>query len=243
MVAPSKAARLPPRDRPRYDRRARQVRYGGRDTGIGSVCSASESVRIPPERRWSTHRQVRDPWLVGHARPLGSQRLPPAVRRQRGDRDPAMLGAPMHHAWRQEIEQGTLLGPRLDIASPIVDGRKPIWPGSLAVGNAAEGQQAVRTETGERRLHQGIQPPAPGRVFRDRGRDEQAGDPLCRACPAFGLGRGSLGGGTKQHRAFHRRPRGVFHPRRRVRKAREDAWTKLPGATLPTARAPARSPA
>ena len=56
-----------------------------------------------------------------------------------------MWGMPMHHAWRQEIEQGTLLGPRLVIASPIVDGPHPIWHGSLAVGNAAEAREAVRT--------------------------------------------------------------------------------------------------
>jgi len=56
-----------------------------------------------------------------------------------------MWGGPMHHAWRKEIEQGTLLGPRLVIASPIVDGPNPIWRGSLAVGNAAEAREAVRT--------------------------------------------------------------------------------------------------
>jgi len=38
-----------------------------------------------------------------------------------------------------------LLGPRLVIASPIVDGPNPIWPGSIAVGNAAEAREAVRT--------------------------------------------------------------------------------------------------
>jgi imidazolonepropionase-like amidohydrolase len=54
-----------------------------------------------------------------------------------------MWGAPLHHQWRREIAQGTLVGPRLAIASPIVDGPKPIWPGSTAVGTAAEGRQAV----------------------------------------------------------------------------------------------------
>jgi cytosine/adenosine deaminase-related metal-dependent hydrolase len=56
-----------------------------------------------------------------------------------------MWGRPRHHAWRKELEQGTLLGPRLVIASPIVDGPNPIWPGSIAVGNAAEAREAVRT--------------------------------------------------------------------------------------------------
>jgi cytosine/adenosine deaminase-related metal-dependent hydrolase len=55
-----------------------------------------------------------------------------------------MWGVPMHHAWRQEIEQGTLLGPHLVIASRIVDGPHPIWRDSIAVGNAAEAREAVR---------------------------------------------------------------------------------------------------
>jgi tetratricopeptide (TPR) repeat protein len=54
-----------------------------------------------------------------------------------------MLGAPMHSQWRKEIEAGTFVGPRLFIASPIVDGPKPFWPGSISVGNATEGRQAV----------------------------------------------------------------------------------------------------
>src|SRR5215470_12175038 len=56
-----------------------------------------------------------------------------------------MWGMPRHHVWRKEFEQGTLLGPRMVIASPIVDGPNPIWPGSIAVGNAAEAREAVRT--------------------------------------------------------------------------------------------------
>jgi imidazolonepropionase-like amidohydrolase len=54
-----------------------------------------------------------------------------------------MWGAPLHHQWRREIAHGALLGPRLAIASAIVDGPQPIWPGSLAVGTADEGRQAV----------------------------------------------------------------------------------------------------
>ena len=54
-----------------------------------------------------------------------------------------MWGMPLHQQWRQEIERGVLLGPRMAIASAIVDGPKPIWPGSIAVGTDAEGRQAV----------------------------------------------------------------------------------------------------
>src|SRR5215469_10683155 len=54
-----------------------------------------------------------------------------------------MFGAPEHYQWRKEIEAGQLVGPHMLIASPIVDGPKPVWPGSIAVSNASEGRQAV----------------------------------------------------------------------------------------------------
>lgn len=55
-----------------------------------------------------------------------------------------MWGDSVHHGWRKEIEQGTLVGPRLYIASRIVDGPKPFWPSSIAAGTEAEGQLAVK---------------------------------------------------------------------------------------------------
>lgn len=54
-----------------------------------------------------------------------------------------MFGAPIHYQWRKEIEAGELLGPHMLIASPIVDGPKPVWPGSIAVANASDARQAV----------------------------------------------------------------------------------------------------
>jgi hypothetical protein len=57
-----------------------------------------------------------------------------------------MWGGRFHHEWRGEIESGALLGPRMVIASLFVDGPRPIHPGmSIAVSNAAEGREAVRT--------------------------------------------------------------------------------------------------
>jgi hypothetical protein len=50
-----------------------------------------------------------------------------------------MWGKPYHHEWRKEIESGTLLGPRMLIASNILDGPKPNWPGSVAIANASPG--------------------------------------------------------------------------------------------------------
>jgi hypothetical protein len=54
-----------------------------------------------------------------------------------------MFGDPSLLAQRKDIATGSLLGPRMIIASPIVDGPKPIWPTSIAVANADEGRQAV----------------------------------------------------------------------------------------------------
>ncbi|MGA9246700.1 MAG: amidohydrolase family protein [Candidatus Acidiferrales bacterium] len=54
-----------------------------------------------------------------------------------------MWGMPMHHQWRKEIEAGQLPGPHMLIASPLVDGPKPVWPGSIKVANASEARQAV----------------------------------------------------------------------------------------------------
>lgn len=45
--------------------------------------------------------------------------------------------------WRQEIEAGTLVGPRIVAAGPIVDGPKPVWPGSIAVANAEQGREVI----------------------------------------------------------------------------------------------------
>lgn len=54
-----------------------------------------------------------------------------------------MWGSPLHHQWRAEIDKGTLVGPRLVIASTIIDGPKPIWPNSTAAGTVDEGREAV----------------------------------------------------------------------------------------------------
>ena len=46
--------------------------------------------------------------------------------------------------WRDEIAKDSLLGPRMEVASPIIDGPNPVWPNSISVGNEEEGRKAVR---------------------------------------------------------------------------------------------------
>lgn len=45
--------------------------------------------------------------------------------------------------WRKGIELGAILGPRIVIGGPLVDGPKPAFPGSIAVSSEAEGRQTV----------------------------------------------------------------------------------------------------
>src|ERR1044072_4806143 len=46
--------------------------------------------------------------------------------------------------WRDQIAKGSLLGPRMIVASQIIDGPEPIWPNSISVSNEEEGRKAVR---------------------------------------------------------------------------------------------------
>ena len=55
-----------------------------------------------------------------------------------------MWGNPDLLEQRKEISKGNLIGPRLIIASPIIDGPNPVWPGSIIVSNKTEAVQTVR---------------------------------------------------------------------------------------------------
>jgi imidazolonepropionase-like amidohydrolase len=54
-----------------------------------------------------------------------------------------MWGMPLHLDWRKRSDSGELLGPRLSIASPLVDGPKPVWPGSTVVADARSAKDTV----------------------------------------------------------------------------------------------------
>ncbi len=45
--------------------------------------------------------------------------------------------------WRKEIAAGTLLGPRMFIAGPMLDGPKPRFPSSVAITTPEDGRRAV----------------------------------------------------------------------------------------------------
>jgi imidazolonepropionase-like amidohydrolase len=48
-------------------------------------------------------------------------------------------------AWRNEIESGRLLGPRIMTSGPMLDGPKPRFPSSLAIATPEDGRRAVDT--------------------------------------------------------------------------------------------------
>ncbi|HEY9462692.1 MAG TPA: amidohydrolase family protein [Vicinamibacterales bacterium] len=54
-----------------------------------------------------------------------------------------MSGYPLHGEWRKRIDSGQLAGPRLVIASPIVDGPNPVWAGSLVVDSPETARKTV----------------------------------------------------------------------------------------------------
>ena len=54
-----------------------------------------------------------------------------------------MWGAPVHLAWRERIARGTLVGPTIFTAGPIVDGEDPTHDASLVVRNAQEAKDAI----------------------------------------------------------------------------------------------------
>src|SRR5271165_5527797 len=46
-------------------------------------------------------------------------------------------------SWRNEIEGGRLIGPRILTSGPMLDGPKPRFPNSVAIGTADDGRRAV----------------------------------------------------------------------------------------------------
>jgi imidazolonepropionase-like amidohydrolase len=57
-----------------------------------------------------------------------------------------MWGDSTHHEMRNQIEARTLVGPRMVIASSIIDGPSPFWPSSISVHTPDEVRKAVDAE-------------------------------------------------------------------------------------------------
>ena len=55
-----------------------------------------------------------------------------------------MFGSPNIIEWRKQVAAGNLIGPRIVVGSPLVDGPNPVWKNSIGVATAPEGRCAVR---------------------------------------------------------------------------------------------------
>ena len=68
-----------------------------------------------------------------------------------------MWGAPRARRARRDPEGRARLAPSIYTAGEIIDGDPPIWPGSIAVRDAAEATAEVERQHARRlRLHQGL---------------------------------------------------------------------------------------
>lgn len=71
-----------------------------------------------------------------------------------------MSGMPRHHFWREEIERGSLLGPRLLIASRAIAGRSSFAGNAIKVNDAEEARAAVKIAQKEKadfiKVHDGL---------------------------------------------------------------------------------------
>lgn len=46
--------------------------------------------------------------------------------------------------WRRRVGAGAMIGPHIYACGPLLDGPKPMWPGSTAIANEEQARQAVR---------------------------------------------------------------------------------------------------
>lgn len=60
-----------------------------------------------------------------------------------GIRDMFEMNIRSTEVWKKKIGEGRIYGPDMHVAGPILDGPKPIWPGSVAVNSPEEGRRAV----------------------------------------------------------------------------------------------------
>jgi hypothetical protein len=61
----------------------------------------------------------------------------------------SMDGRPFMLGWRAGTSAGTLIGPRIVTAGPIIDGSPPARPDNLAVGDSASARAAVAAQAGQ----------------------------------------------------------------------------------------------
>ncbi len=153
-----------------------------------------------------------------------------------------MWGAPLHHQWRQEIEQGALLGPRMAIGSAIVDGPKPIWPGSIGVGTEAEGRQVVvQSKRGGAEFIKVYSRLPREAYFAIADEAKKQGIPFAGHVPAAVSVAEASDAGQKSIEHFTNVLEACSAREEELRKAGADAWSNLPEGQAFPSRATLRS--
>ena len=134
---------------------------------------------------------------------------------------------------------GRGVGPRMVVASNILDGPKPIWPGSVAIRDA-EGHPEGRPEgeVGRGRLREGLLAPLrPNRSCAIAEESKAQGLPFAGHVPHPRLGRRGVGPRDEEHGAPRRAPRRLLDEGRRV-----DSRPSRRPSTRPRATGPPRGP-
>ncbi len=121
-----------------------------------------------------------------------------------------------HNQWRSEFSEGKAVGPRMMIASNIVDGPNAIWPGSLVVHNADEGREAVRTAKRAGADFVKVYELIPTDAYLAIALECKAqGIPFAGHVPQRITARPGFRRRAEEHRTSLRHPLGVLDPRRR----------------------------
>ena len=141
--------------------------------------------------------------------------------------------------WRAEIAAGRLLGPRMIIAGPMLDGPVPRFPSSAPVANAADGRRWVdELKAPGRRLHQDPVADSARRVLRGGRRSEEARHRVRRPRAGCGARVGSLQRRSEEHRALHRHLRRVLDHRGSADQGPEEPRPATSRPTTPRAPRP-----
>lgn len=111
---------------------------------LARVIDATGSFVIPG--LWDMHAHPDDPelWAMGQTEEEKASLLTLLIANGvTGIRD---MGGDLKllQGWRNRIGTGALIGPHIRACGPLLDGPKPMWPGSLAISNETQARQAVR---------------------------------------------------------------------------------------------------
>jgi imidazolonepropionase-like amidohydrolase len=129
----------------RRDRNRTVLLSGDRIIGVGRIPVPRGAVEID-----LTGKYVIPGLADMHVHSLGDEHVSPPLYLANGLTTVREMAAPdpVVYGWRDRIEAGTLLGPRMVVAGPIIDGDPTLWDPNLlhvlVVSDAVEARAAVR---------------------------------------------------------------------------------------------------